>query len=191
MSTCAGDALIQNVLDDHYLQIGDEGSAFFHSAQPQWLTRPEHGFQLAHATYSLEKIIKSLIDSSAKFEIVLWQCAPRTHCAVNGLIFPANRHGTVATGSSSFVCASRCLARQLLILHVIQNLSSHVKVHVFSSPEDPLWEQYWNANKVCSWVCDISAAYTCSQCSCSQATAREGQVKILPYLSCRDISSFF
>ncbi|KAK2461121.1 hypothetical protein APHAL10511_006648 [Amanita phalloides] len=93
-----GESLLQQVLDDPLLAIGQDGDC---------------SFQILHAYYSLEQAILEFRRRSANFEIVFWQ---------------AYRHSTIKTGSSKFVVSSRLLARTMLFKHLmkIDGLSIHV-----------------------------------------------------------------
>ncbi|KAJ6601172.1 hypothetical protein DFH09DRAFT_1257794 [Mycena vulgaris] len=105
----SGESLLERVLDDPLLAIG----------------RPDDlSFQLLHAYYILETILLQFINRRANFEIVFWQ---------------VNYHSTVHTGASSFIVASRHLARSLLFEHL---LKLDVAVHTFEDLDDLSWIRF-------------------------------------------------
>ncbi|KAJ7083417.1 hypothetical protein B0H15DRAFT_425762 [Mycena belliarum] len=105
----AGESLLERVLDDPLLAIG---------------RGDDLSFQILHAYYLLETILLQFISRRANFEIVFWH---------------TNYHSTVHTGASSFVVASRCLARSLLFEHL---LKLDVVVHTFEDLADPSWLRF-------------------------------------------------
>ncbi|KAJ6557124.1 hypothetical protein B0H10DRAFT_1967384 [Mycena sp. CBHHK59/15] len=103
------ESLFERVLDDPLLAIG---------------RAEDLSFQILHAYYILETTLLEFINRRANFEIVFWQ---------------ANYHSTVHTGTSSFVVASRHLARSLLFEHL---LKLDVVVHTFEDLDDPSWLRF-------------------------------------------------
>ncbi|KAH7332993.1 hypothetical protein B0J17DRAFT_677146 [Rhizoctonia solani] len=90
--------------------------------------RDKPTFQILHAIYRLEQEILELKRRNCNFEIVF---------------FESNKHGTILTGSSDFVTASRHLARDILKSHIFQ-LPEEVDIHSakFEDLKDPKWHEY-------------------------------------------------
>ncbi|KAJ7157241.1 hypothetical protein C8R46DRAFT_1004148 [Mycena filopes] len=86
----SGESLLERILDDPLLAIGQDGDL---------------GFQLLHAYHLLETTLLEFSNRRASFEIVFWQ---------------VNYHSTVRTGASNFSVASRHLARSLLFEHLLK-----------------------------------------------------------------------
>ncbi|KAJ7492020.1 hypothetical protein FB451DRAFT_514183 [Mycena latifolia] len=105
----SGESLLERVLDDPLLAIG---------------RADDLSFQLLHAYCILETTLLQFINRRANFEIVFWQ---------------ANYHSTVHTGASSFIVASRHLARSLLFEHL---LKLDIAVHTFEDLDDPSWLRF-------------------------------------------------
>ncbi|KAJ1300164.1 hypothetical protein OPQ81_011916 [Rhizoctonia solani] len=90
--------------------------------------RDQPTFQILHATYRLEQEILQLKQRNCNFEIVF---------------FESNKHGTILTGSDTFITASRHLARQILQSHIRQlSIKSDIHSAKFQDLEDPLWREY-------------------------------------------------
>ncbi|KAF9461731.1 hypothetical protein BDZ94DRAFT_800063 [Collybia nuda] len=104
-----GESLLQIVLDDPLLAIG---------------RNKEPSFQILHAFQILERTLIQFKQRSAEIEIVFWK---------------TNRHATLKTGETSFVVASRTLARAILFKHL---LKLGVAVHIFKDLDDPRWSSY-------------------------------------------------
>ncbi|KAG2367850.1 hypothetical protein BDR07DRAFT_1325978 [Suillus spraguei] len=105
-----GHSLLQVVLDDHLLALAKDD---------------DPSFQIIHAIYSLERILKNFQSRSANFDIVF---------------FDINRHPVLRAGESEFTVASRALARRLLYNH-LQSLDS-VNTLNFASLSDKKWVDY-------------------------------------------------
>ncbi|CAE6542924.1 unnamed protein product [Rhizoctonia solani] len=90
--------------------------------------RDQPTFQILHAVYRLEQEILQLKQRNCNFEIVF---------------FEANKHGTILTGSSDFVTASRYLARETMKSHVFQlSAKADIQSAAFQDLEDPMWHEY-------------------------------------------------
>ncbi|KAH8110039.1 hypothetical protein DFH11DRAFT_1806074 [Phellopilus nigrolimitatus] len=109
-----GDALIQVVLNDPLIALG---------------RAEDPSFQIVHARWSIERLLKNLLDRSAVFDIVFWE---------------DNRHLTQRTGASNYELASRQLARKILFNHLS---CLNIAVYVFSSLSDPEWIKYSNLTR--------------------------------------------
>ncbi|KAG1729573.1 hypothetical protein EDB19DRAFT_1938407 [Suillus lakei] len=105
-----GHSLLQVVLEDRLLALAKDN---------------DPSFQIVHAIYSLERILREVQNRSANFDIVF---------------FDVNRHLVLRAGESEFTVASRALARRLLYKH-LQSLNS-VKTHTFASLSDKKWVDY-------------------------------------------------
>ncbi|KAG1823796.1 uncharacterized protein BJ212DRAFT_703338 [Suillus subaureus] len=105
-----GHSLLQVVLDDRLLALAKDD---------------DPSFQIIHAIYSLECILKNFRNRSANFDIVF---------------FDVNRHLVLRAGESEFAVASRALARRLLYKH-LQSLDS-VNTFTFASLSDKNWVDY-------------------------------------------------
>ncbi|KDN44229.1 hypothetical protein RSAG8_05702, partial [Rhizoctonia solani AG-8 WAC10335] len=90
--------------------------------------RDKPTFQILHAIYRLEQEILQLKQRNCNFEIVF---------------FEANKHGTILTGSSDFITASRYLAREIFKSHISQlSVGSDIQSAGFRDLEDPMWHKY-------------------------------------------------
>ncbi|KAG1852486.1 hypothetical protein F4604DRAFT_1296933 [Suillus subluteus] len=105
-----GHSLLQVVLDDRLLALAKDD---------------DPSFQIMHAIYSLECILKNFRNRSANFDVVF---------------FDVNRHLVLRAGESEFTVASRALARILLYKH-LQSLDS-VNTFTFASLSDKNWVDY-------------------------------------------------
>ncbi|KAG1840478.1 hypothetical protein DFJ58DRAFT_858214 [Suillus subalutaceus] len=105
-----GHSLLQVVLDDCLLALAKDD---------------DPSFQIIHAIYSLERILKNFRDRSANFDIIF---------------FDVNRHLVLRAGESEFTVASRALARRLLYKH-LRSLNS-VNTFTFASLSDKNWVDY-------------------------------------------------
>ncbi|CAE6475433.1 unnamed protein product [Rhizoctonia solani] len=90
--------------------------------------RDKPTFQILHAIYRLEQEVLQLKRRNCNFEIVF---------------FEANKHGTIMTGSSDFITASRYLAREILKSHISQlSTKTDIQSAGFQDLEDPMWHEY-------------------------------------------------
>ncbi|KAI9000928.1 P-loop containing nucleoside triphosphate hydrolase protein [Trametes punicea] len=109
-----GEALIQLVLDDPLLALG---------------RKEDVSFQIAHAIYSLERVLLEISRRSESFEIVFWH---------------ERRFLTLLYGDDDYVSSSRSLARTILFNHLT---SLQIPLHTFRDTSDPAWLSYQQHKK--------------------------------------------
>jgi hypothetical protein len=105
-------------------------------------------FQLAHALWAIERVLKDLLSRGAVFDIVFWHgktCQTFFTVHVSPYTYLALRHLSVETGSSSFVVASRQFARVSMFHHLCQ--MEQLQVYTFVDLSDSDWITYRSIRK--------------------------------------------
>ncbi|KAL0571221.1 hypothetical protein V5O48_010744, partial [Marasmius crinis-equi] len=105
-----GDSLISIVLSDPQLAIGGD----------------DPSFQILHAYFLLERLLKEYKSRDANFGVVFFQ---------------DNRHISIQTSGASFKDTSRALARKMLFNHLVKP-GLDIDVHIFQNTDDPQWNVY-------------------------------------------------
>ncbi|KAI0048817.1 P-loop containing nucleoside triphosphate hydrolase protein [Auriscalpium vulgare] len=117
-----GESLLQEVLNDPLLAIG---------------RAEDPGFQIVHALYSMEHLLKELMQRNAVFDVVFWH----------------DNHYLTLNGDEQYAVTSRALARRLLFNHLVKNAGEiGLKVYVFETLSDPAWDSYRKMYQVTMFV---------------------------------------